>query len=75
MQNVGSFDRIARTLAATMMIVAGLLAPLPMVARGMLSGMGVYLLMTAATGTCLGYRLMGRSSCPVHPVHRHDAHS
>jgi hypothetical protein len=48
------------------MVLAGLLAPVPMAARGMLVGMGVYLLATAATATCLGYRLMGKSTCPVH---------
>jgi hypothetical protein len=26
---------------------------------------GVYVAMTALVGSCLGYRLMGRSTCPL----------
>lgn len=41
------------------------LAPLPLAVRIAAFGTaGVYLLMTALVGTCAGYALMGKSSCP-----------
>ena len=39
-------------------------APWPLLARAALALNGVYLLFTALAGTCLGYRLIGRSTCP-----------
>jgi hypothetical protein len=63
--NVGTLDRIARALAAAVAVTAAFTLP---VARGWAIGLGatgVYLLGTALAGSCLGYRLMGKSSCPV----------
>jgi len=42
------------------------LAPLPLVVRVPAFGvLGAYMLVTALAGTCLGYKLMGRSTCPA----------
>ena len=65
-KNVGTKDRVFRALAGLMMLVCSLMAPLPLAVRVAGFGMmGAYLLFTAAAGTCLGYRLMGKSSCPI----------
>lgn len=65
-QNVGSFDRALRVLGAAAMVGGAALAPFPMEMRlPVFGGLSVYLLLTALSGTCLGYRLMGRSTCKV----------
>jgi len=64
-KNVGSLDRVARALGAFGMGLGALWAPLDLTVR---LGLGItagYVLFTAAVGTCLGYRLMGRSTCPL----------
>jgi hypothetical protein len=67
-KNVGSFDRMVRTLAAIALLVAAAMAPLSLTWRlGGLAPTGIYFLFTALSGTCLGYRLMGRSTCPNTP--------
>jgi hypothetical protein len=64
-KNVGSMDRKVRGLGALVaMLVAGL-APLPVALRVGVGATAVYLLFTTLAGTCLGYRLMGVSTCPV----------
>jgi Protein of unknown function (DUF2892) len=66
MKNVGSADRVGRALGGVAMLVCSVMAPLPLLVRvTALGGMGSYLLFTAVAGTCLGYRLMGKSTCPV----------
>lgn len=63
-RNVGTMDRMARTVGGGAMIAAVALAPVsPALLVGGLA-MGGYLLATALAGTCVGYRLMGRSTCP-----------
>ena len=48
------------------MLSCSVMAPLPYAVRVPAFGlMGVYMLFTALAGTCLGYRLMGRSTCPL----------
>jgi len=42
-----------------------MLGALPWEARGALGITAVYLLFTALWGTCLGYRMLGLSSCPA----------
>lgn len=66
-RNVGSSDRALRGLGALAMLLCAFLAPLQMAARVGLGATGAYLLFTALAGTCLGYRLMGLSTCPVEP--------
>jgi hypothetical protein len=64
MKNVGTMDRLARVAAAAALLSCSALAPLPLVARvGLMAAPGIYLLATALFGSCLGYRLMGRSTC------------
>lgn len=51
---------------ALALAVAAVFAPLAAPLRfGVFGGMAGYLLFTALAGTCLGYRLMGRSTCPA----------
>lgn len=65
-RNVGTLDRLARGLGAAGLLAAAVLAPLPLLLRvPLFGGLGLYLLATSATARCLGYRLMGRSTCPV----------
>lgn len=64
--NVGTWDRVARAVAAALMVAAAALAPLPLAVRIAALGLpAIYMAFTALTGTCLGYRMMGRSTCPV----------
>ncbi len=64
--NVGRNDRILRALAAAGLLTCSVMAPLPLALRlGTFGAMGGYLLFTALAGSCLGYRLMGRSTCPA----------
>jgi hypothetical protein len=65
-KNVGSVDRIARAVVATGLGFAAIFAPLPFWARALGLGLNaVYLGYTALSGTCLGYRLLGKSTCPT----------
>lgn len=65
-RNVGNWDRIFRGLAGLGMVVCSVMAPLPLVLRVAAFGVGgVYMMFTALAGTCLGYRMMGRSTCPI----------
>jgi hypothetical protein len=64
--NVGPSDRIIRALAGLALLLAGALAPLPTLVRfGVLAATGAYLVLTSLIGSCLGYRLMGKSTCAV----------
>jgi hypothetical protein len=64
-KNLGTSDRVARVLGGGSLLTCGFLAALPLAVRAAVFGtMGVYLLMTALVGTCAGYALMGKSSCP-----------
>ena len=48
------------------MVSCSIFAPLGLGVRIAALGVsGVYMLLTALGGTCLGYRLMGVSTCPV----------
>lgn len=48
------------------MLVGAVFAPLPLLARILaLAAGGVYMLGTALVGTCLGYKMIGISTCPV----------
>ncbi|AUX44683.1 hypothetical protein SOCE26_061500 [Sorangium cellulosum] len=64
--NVGKMDRLFRGLGALALLACAWAAPLPLAARLAAFGLpGVYMMFTALAGTCLGYTLLGRSSCPV----------
>ncbi|HLL24742.1 MAG TPA: DUF2892 domain-containing protein [Kofleriaceae bacterium] len=65
-KNLGRTDRTVRTVAGLALLMCAVMAPLPLAVRGpAFGGIGVYLLLTALAGTCLGYTLMGRSTCPT----------
>jgi hypothetical protein len=65
-QNLGTFDRAARLVAALPLAVCAFLAPLGALVRGLAFGApAIYLVATGLGGVCLGYRLMGKSSCPA----------
>jgi hypothetical protein len=64
-QNLSTMDRVIRLVAAAALAAGVVAAPLPWAVR--IAGLGataVYLLFTSLAGTCLGYRLMGISTCP-----------
>ena len=63
-QNLATWDRIVRLLGGSGLVVGSALAPLPFAARiGLLAPMGAYLIVSAAAGGCIGYALLGRSTC------------
>ena len=64
-QNLGKADRILRVAGAIAMFVAAAAAPIPLVAQAALGLTGLYVLGSSLVGTCLGYRLMGMSTCPI----------
>jgi hypothetical protein len=64
-KNVGSLDRGLRVLGALLVLAAAIWAPLPLVVRVLLVGQSAYFAWSALAGTCLGYRMMGLSTCPV----------
>ncbi len=63
--NLGNVDRIARLLAALGMLIASVTAPVQFSFQVGLALMGVYMIITALVGTCLGYKLIGVSTCPI----------
>ena len=64
--NAANWDRALRAIAGLAMLICSVFAPLPLLLRVLaLGGGGVYMLGTALVGSCLGYRLMGISTCPV----------
>lgn len=62
-RNVGRFDRVLRAAAGVGMGVGAWFVTWPLAVA--FAGTGVYLLFTSVAGTCFGYRLMGRSTCPL----------
>lgn len=64
--NIASWDRIVRVIAGLTMLTSSFFVPLPLLVRVLALGLGgVYMVATALVGTCLGYKLMGVSTCPV----------
>ena len=64
-RNVGNVDRIFRILGSVALTTCAILAPVPLAVAAIFGIMGCYLFLSALAGSCLGYRLMGRSTCPV----------
>ena len=63
-KNLGSADRTLRVVGAIGAGLGAAFAPLPLVVRlGVLGATAVYLMLSALVGSCLGYRLMGKSTC------------
>lgn len=66
--NVGTLDRWVRAVAGLTMASLALMLPLSPLLR--LAGLGLpggYLVISALAGTCLGYRMLGRSTCALRP--------
>jgi hypothetical protein len=61
--NVGSLDRILRLLVGIAMLVSSVVAPVSLSIAGAIGLTGGYMLFTSLAGTCLGYRMIGRSTC------------
>jgi hypothetical protein len=67
-RNLGNGDRLLRVLGGVALITCAVVAPLSLAARLAVFGVaGGYLLLSAFVGTCLGYALMGRSTCSSEP--------
>lgn len=65
-KNLGRADRALRVMGAGLAGLGALAAPYPLGLRLALGGgTAAYLLLTALGGTCLGYRLLGMSTCPA----------
>lgn len=65
-RNVGTWDRVLRGMAALGLAACAGLAPLPLAVRiPVFSMLAIYMGFTALRGTCFGYLLMGRSTCPA----------
>jgi len=57
---------VSRAVAGVGMIACSVLAPLPAMVRVLALGLGgAYMLATALFGACLGYKIVGISTCPV----------
>ena len=66
MRNVGSVDRWLRVLLGLALAVGAVAAPFSWGIRlGVFGLNAAYLLWSALAGSCVGYRLMGRSTCPA----------
>ena len=63
--NVGNADRIARVVASFVLVAVAVIAPVPLLAQIGLGIAALYMLGTAVAGTCLGYKMMGKSTCPT----------
>jgi hypothetical protein len=65
-RNVGNRDRLVRTLAVLPLAACSVMAPFSLPLRLLAFGLpALYMLFTVLSGTCLGYRLMGKSTCPA----------
>ena len=63
-KNLGMSDRAARGLGVLGLMACSLYSPLPALLRVPLFGvLAVYLLYTALSGICVGYALLGKSTC------------
>jgi hypothetical protein len=67
-KNLGTLDRAMRIIGALAFTSCAFMAPLPFAVRAFgFGGMAVYLAFNALSGTCFGYMMMGKSTCPVGP--------
>ena len=67
-KNLGNNDRALRALTVVGLLACSIFLPLPLLARVPAFGVtAAYLLYTALSGTCLGYALLGKSTCPTRP--------
>ena len=64
-KNLGNTDRAVRAIVAVALFIAAFIAPVPMMVAVGFALTGVYMIGTTLVGTCLGYKLIGVSTCPV----------
>lgn len=64
-RNVGNGERVMRALAAVAMALGAGFAPIAWELRAGLGVLAAYMLFTALAGSCLGYRMIGRSTCAI----------
>ena len=64
-QNLGNVDRAFRAIAALALLIASFIASVPLTAAAGFALTGVYMIGTSLVGTCLGYKLIGVSTCPI----------
>jgi hypothetical protein len=65
-KNLGAIDRTLRVLAAVGLGVCALAGPFSWGIRLGIFGLNAaYLLWSALAGSCLGYRMLGKSTCPT----------
>jgi len=70
-RNLGSLDRTLRVFGSLALLTCSLVAPLSLWVRLAAFALpGIYMMGTALFGSCLGYKLMGRSSCGLPPARR-----
>jgi DUF2892 family protein len=63
-RNLGTSDRTLRGFAVVALLAGAIFAPLPLLVRVPAFGaLAAYLLYTSLSGTCLGYALLGKSTC------------
>ncbi len=65
--NVGSTDKIARVVLALLAVVFAFLTGIGTTLGVVLLVVGVVLAVTAFTGFCPIYRVLGMSTCPARP--------
>jgi hypothetical protein len=63
-KNLANWDRALRIGGTVLAAFGALLLPAHVGLRAALGLSAVYLLWSSLAGTCLGYRLLGMSSCP-----------
>ena len=64
-RNVGVLDRSLRAMGAAASLACAVWAPLSLTVRLVVFGAtGIYLLLSALAGSCVGYTLLWRSTCP-----------
>lgn len=64
-KNLGNLDRTMRVVGAIVSFVLAFTLPVPLIAQIAIGLNGVYLLGSSLVGTCLGYKLIGVSTCPI----------
>lgn len=65
-RNVGNPDRLLRALAILPLAACSVMAPLSLPLRLVAFGFpALYMLFSVLSGTCFGYHLMGKSTCPA----------
>ena len=70
-QNIGTRDRTVRAVASLVFFACTVAAPFPIHVRIFAFAIpGIYMMGTVLVGTCVGYKLMGRSTCAQPTHHR-----